>query len=150
MPPRAADLLLLEALNGVRAVYDALASRPLERACIHRTDCCRFRVTGRTPYVTEGEILVLVAAVRASGRTRLKREEAGDGACPLLDGEGRCSVYDARPFGCRTHFCTPAGGPVARKEVLDLIRRLEEIDTALGGRGSRALPAALAEALRRS
>lgn len=138
-----------EAVAAVRAVYRELDSRPLERACIARTDCCRFRITGRTPYVTKGELLVLAAAVRASGRVRVPSEEPADGACPLLDTEGRCNAYDARPFGCRTHYCAAAGGPLARREVVDLIRRLEQIDTALGGDGSRALRGALVDAMRK-
>ncbi len=60
---------------------------------------------------------------------------------------GDCLVYHDRPFGCRTHFCAAAGGPVARREVLDLIRRLEKIDVDLGGNGPRTLQNAVAEAL---
>jgi len=60
---------------------------------------------------------------------------------------GDCLIYDARPFGCRTHFCAAAGGPVARREVLDLIRRLEKVDVDLGGNGPRTLPNAIANAL---
>ena len=138
-----------DALSEVRSVYRELADRPFERACEARTDCCRFRVTGRTPYVTKGELLVLVTAIRASGKTRLPRENSPDGACPLLGENGRCGAYDARPFGCRTHYCAAAGGPLARREVLDLIHRLDAIDVLLGGEGARALPAALADAFAR-
>jgi Fe-S-cluster containining protein len=60
---------------------------------------------------------------------------------------GRCLIYADRPFGCRTHFCAAAGGPLARDEVVDLIRRLETIDAQLGGDGPRKLPAAVASAL---
>jgi hypothetical protein len=147
--PRVPERSDADALREVRAVYRELEDRRVDRGCIARTDCCRFRVTGRTPYVTKGELLVLVGAVRASGRTRVARDEAPDGACPLLDAAGRCAAYDARPFGCRTHFCAAAGGPVARRDVVDLIRRLEAVDVVLGGEGPRALPAALADALRR-
>ena len=45
------------------------------------------------------------------------------------------------------HFCAAAGGPYARREVLDLIRRLEEIDARLCGDGPRALPAILGETM---
>jgi hypothetical protein len=61
----------------------------------------------------------------------------------------RCRIYEARPFGCRTHFCQAAGGPYARRDVLDLIRRLEDIDTQLGGDGAQALPTALADLIRK-
>jgi hypothetical protein len=58
-----------------------------------------------------------------------------------------CLIYNDRPFGCRTHFCAAAGGPYARNEVLDLIRRLEKIDGDLGGDGGRTLQHAVADAL---
>jgi hypothetical protein len=58
-----------------------------------------------------------------------------------------CLIYNDRPFGCRTHFCAAAGGPYARNEVLDLIRRLETIDADLGGNGARILQHAVADAL---
>ena len=51
----------------------------------------------------------------------------------MLDGAtGKCLIYADRPFGCRTHFCRAAGGPYARRDVLDLIRRLEAVDESLG------------------
>ncbi|MGI8891748.1 MAG: hypothetical protein ACR2G0_13330 [Chthoniobacterales bacterium] len=37
---------------------------------------------------------------------------------------------------------------MARREVLDLIRRLETVDAQLGGEGARKLPAAVSDALR--
>jgi Fe-S-cluster containining protein len=62
----------------------------------------------------------------------------------MLDGRsGRCLVYADRPFACRTHFCEAAGGPYSRREVLDLIRRLEAISAALGGEGPRPIGSAL-------
>lgn len=134
-----------DALAQVRAIYAELAARPVERACTLRTECCHFKLTGRTPYLTKGEALTAAKALRAAGRKRLP--ERTDGACPLLDPEGRCLVYADRPFGCRTHFCAAAGGPYARREVSDLIHRLEEIDARLGGDGGRALPGAVSEAL---
>ena len=60
---------------------------------------------------------------------------------------GNCLIYDARPFGCRTHFCAAAGGPFARTEVLDLIRRLEHVDLVLNGNGPRIFQSAVADAL---
>jgi len=67
----------------------------------------------------------------------------------FLDTEtGDCLIYDSRPFGCRTHFCAAAGGPYSRREVIDLIRRLEAVDESLGGSGPRLLPSAVGDALR--
>ncbi len=130
----------------VLGIYRELAERPIERQCVLRTECCHFKLTGKTPYLTRGEALVAARALRASGRKALPKRD--DGACPLLDPTtSRCLIYEERPFGCRTHFCAAAGGPYARREVIDLIRRLEQIDEQLGGDGARALPAAIASAL---
>lgn len=133
-------------LAEVRAVYAALEERPVERNCTLLSGCCHFRQTGLTPYLTKGEALVAARGVRAAGRKELPRR--ADGACPLLHPQtGRCTIYNDRPFGCRTHFCKAAGGPYERREVLDLIRKLEEIDARLGGDGPRTLPGAVAAAL---
>lgn len=143
------DQLLAE----VRAVYAALEARPVARDCTGRAECCRFKLTGLTPFLTRGETLVAARAWRATGRKELPKEGSagGDGACPMLDpATSRCRIYDSRPFGCRTHFCRAAGGPYRRAEVLDLIRRLEALDARLGGDGvPRPLPVAVAAELAR-
>jgi Fe-S-cluster containining protein len=145
-PPNPAEALRREALEEVRAVYRDLEKRPVERACTRQTECCQFKLTGRTPQLTRGEAIVAARALRASGRKTMP--ERDDGACPLLRGNGTCLIYQDRPFGCRTHFCAAAGGPYSRSEVLDLIRRLENADTQLGGTGPRALPVALRDELK--
>ena len=130
----------------VRQIYAELAQRPIERQCLRRTECCHFKLTGLTPYLTKGEALVAARALRASGRKGLP--ESPEGTCPMLDrASGNCLIYADRPFGCRTHFCAAAGGPLARPEVLDFIRHLEVIDAQLGGDGPRKLPAAIKAAL---
>ena len=134
------------ALDEVRRVYADLAARPIDRNCVRVKECCHFKLTGRTPYLTKGEALVAARALRATGRTQLPKNSSG--ACPLLEeATGNCLIYDARPFGCRTHFCTAAGGPYARREVIDLIRRLEAVDESLGGSGGRLLQNAITDAL---
>ena len=135
-----------EVLNEVRSVYADLSSRPIERSCVRLTKCCHFKLTGRTPLVTKGEALEAARALRASGRTKLSEDPTG--ACPMLDSiTGNCLIYESRPFGCRTHFCAAAGGSYSRRDVIDLIRRLEAIDTALGGNGSKTFLDALSHAL---
>jgi hypothetical protein len=144
---KARHVELQPALAEVRRVYAELAARPVERQCARLTECCQFKRTGLTPYLTKGEALLAARAWRASGRRELPNET--NGACPLLDQRsGRCLIYADRPFGCRTHFCTAAGGPLVRREVVDLIRRLEMVDAQLGGQGARKLPGAVADALR--
>jgi uncharacterized protein len=139
------DLTL--SLGEVRRIYDELAARPVERACLRRTECCQFKLTGLTPYLTKGEALVAALAWRATGRKKLP--DGVSGACPMLESQsGKCLIYADRPFGCRTHFCVAAGGPLARRDVFDLIRRLETVDTQLGGDGPHKLPGAVATALR--
>ncbi len=132
----------------MREVYRDLQARPIDRDCRLLTECCRFKLTGLTPYLTRGEAVVAALALRAVGSTTVAACE--DGACPLLNDEGRCRIYDARPFGCRTHFCGAAGGPYPRRQVLDLIRRLEAVDLQLGGDGAQALPVAMQLAMQRA
>ena len=137
---------LQNALNEVRQVYVDLAQRPFQRNCLRKTECCHFKLTGRTPYLTKGEAVVAAKALRATGRKSLP--ETAGGSCPMLRQEtGNCLIYEDRPFGCRTHFCTAAGGPLARREVLDLIRRLEDVDLVLNGNGPRPLQNAVADVL---
>lgn len=128
----------------VRAIYRELEDRPVTRACQKRTECCQFHLSGRTPYLTKGEALLAAAAWKATGRRTLP---APEGPCPFLaPADGRCLIYQDRPFGCRTHFCAAAGGPYARGEVVDLIWKLESLDTELGGSGGVLLETAVREA----
>ena len=134
------------ALQEVRQVYADLAARPVDRNCVRIKECCHFKLTGRTPYLTKGEALLAAQALRSTGRKVLPKNPTG--ACPLLDDvTGDCLIYESRPFGCRTHFCAAAGGPYPRREVIDLIRRLEAVDESLGGAGPRILENAIADAL---
>jgi hypothetical protein len=136
---------IADTIREVREIYAELARRPIRRNCSGVADCCRFRLTGKTPYLTLGEAMVAAAAWRAAGRSAVK--PAPDGSCPFLGPDGRCRIYDGRPFGCRTHFCEAAGGPLARGDVRDLIQRLEDIDHRLGGHGAVNLPTAVQAAM---
>jgi len=130
----------------VEQVYRELDTRPIERQCTGLGDCCRFRLTGETPYLTRGEALVAARAWRATGRRGLP--ERPNGECPMLSEQGRCMIYKARPMGCRTHFCDLAGGPLPRRDVIDWIRRLEAVDVRLGGDGPRQIVPAVEAALK--
>lgn len=106
--------------------------------CDASTDCCRFSVTGREPYITRVEWELVVKEQRRQGRRLPDLPGDDDGRCPFLSEAGRCGVYAARPLGCRTFFCerarAPEGGPV------DLDRRAmnalaQELATLSGEKG---------------
>src|SRR3990167_5171120 len=133
------------AITEIKSVYADLAKRSQERNCTLKAQCCHFTLTGKTPFLTKGEAIVAAKALRHAGRKRLP--ERNDGACKLLHPTtSRCIIYEGRPFGCRTHFCQSAGGPYARKDVIDLIRRMETVDEQLQGSGPRELHAAVEDA----
>jgi Fe-S-cluster containining protein len=74
--------------------------------------CCRFDLTGREPHPTAIELAEVRHGMRAAGIAigdRRRLPLATGGPCPLLSDAGRCRVYAARPFGCRTFFCREAG-----------------------------------------
>jgi len=121
----------------IASIYRELSARAAARACSGQAACCRFRLTGRVPMLTRAEALLAARAVRATGRKQVA--ERADGACPMLDGDARCTIYAQRPFGCRTHFCATAGGILPRKSLADLIQRLDALDEALGGDGPKPL-----------
>jgi hypothetical protein len=135
-------LNLAENSQRVREVYAELAERPIERACDLRTECCQFKLTGAMPFLTKAEAFVAAQAYRAAGRKKLPAST--DGKCPMLEPDGKCLIYADRPFGCRTHFCRAAGGPYARRDVVDLIHRLEKLS---GPVDAQPLPAAVKLAL---
>jgi hypothetical protein len=110
-------------------------------SCPASTECCRFGITGREPYVTSIELAAIRRAVAARGGSRaLPPRPASDSGrrlptltaerpCPMLTGAGRCAIYAARPLGCRTFYCDRAepGAPVRHRDVVSLVRRVQEI-----------------------
>ena len=58
---------LQAAIAEVRQIYVDLAQRPIDRNCTRQTECCHFKLTGRTPYLTKGEAIVAAKAFRATG-----------------------------------------------------------------------------------
>jgi uncharacterized protein len=125
---------LLEALGSLYAHADALYAG---WTCPRSTECCRFGVSGREPYVTSLEALALsrVLARRGgplAGRSRalpLAGHGAGERICPLLERSGRCAAYADRPLGCRTFYCRRASGDGTpdRAELRSLVQRLRDL-----------------------
>ncbi|HVJ19927.1 MAG TPA: hypothetical protein VM686_31145 [Polyangiaceae bacterium] len=122
-------------IEELRRLYEDTDALQAGTTCPTSTECCRFGITGREPYVTSIEVRAIEKAVAANGgplskkRRALPLAGADERTCPLLAGAGRCSVYAWRPFGCRTFFCERATreGPVKRKEERELVRRLAEL-----------------------
>jgi uncharacterized protein len=143
---------LLEELVTLYARVDALYAG---WSCPGSTECCRFGVTGRQPYVTSIELSLLRHAQARRGGPLAPRRRAlpitsdptRERMCPLLDRAGRCSVYDARPLGCRTFYCdraTPGAGP-EREDLRELVHSLQDLAARhqLGGELARPLTRAL-------
>jgi Fe-S-cluster containining protein len=45
-------------------------------------------------------------------------------ACPYLDRCGRCSIYENRPLGCRTHYCTHYTFREFNREYMEILSYL--------------------------
>lgn len=135
-------------------------------SCDNSTECCRFGLTGRQPYVTAIELLALERALAqrgkataspiAAARREVRLPIAGgrtprdEGRCPLLEDTGRCAAYAARPLGCRTFYCDRAtkGARVPHARVVELVRRVQALGLALDASGDQGQP--LTSALRRA
>lgn len=136
-PRRSAALAVLEDADRARSGW----------RCEDTAECCQFAVTGREPYLTEVEWRLVEVELARQGRRVPAMPDGGD--CPFLTAERRCSIYAARPLGCRTFYCRRASGPrVARRELADLTRRLEVLSQDAEEKG-RSLTSWLQQARRR-
>lgn len=163
-----------ELFRELEAVYRELDARLQHDTCPASTECCRFAITGREPYVTSIEVALVERAIARKGGARalgrppapLASSEANDGPrvekdkrrltvvdeepCPLLDASGRCSVYDARPFGCRTFFCERAlrSSGFSQRDTNEFVRRIKDIAARhnVGGDQGKPLRRALTSA----
>jgi Fe-S-cluster containining protein len=157
------------------AIYADAEALLADWTCPASTECCRFGLTGREPYVTSIELAAMKRELARIGGERAfrhaeplapaepqkqsKKRRLGmapdERTCPLLNHEGRCSVYAARPLGCRTFFCERATSPtrarstrgraLPQKELNELVQRVRGVASkhALGGDLGRALTRAL-------
>ena len=138
-----------EAVTAARAVLAAADTTLDGWSCEASTDCCRFGVTGREPFVTAVEWEIVRIAVAARGLPKRRLVVVDERPCRLLDERGRCAVYDARPLGCRTFYCDRASGPTRRPPrdtLAELGRKLADLSERVEpGEGPRALSRRLEE-----
>ena len=137
-------------LLGLMALYDQVEQRYAAYSCPGSTECCRFGITGRQPYVTSLEVLALIRAVAQRGGGLSPKRRAlplmrtqNEEICPLLDRSGRCSVYSARPFGCRSFWCPRASHTdvaVDRTTRTQWLRRLQRLAAQHRPDGDRGRP----------
>lgn len=151
-------------LGELKALYEEADVLFSGSSCPASSECCRFARTGREPYVTSIELALVLAAVKRRGGSYpatpaplhtkdtslpVLRDER---PCPLLDPNGRCSIYEERPLGCRTFFCDRATelSRVRHKDLLSIVARLKEIAVRHESGGDEGRPLTRALALGRS
>jgi Fe-S-cluster containining protein len=119
------------AVTETKAVLRAGSAAWSKHGCPGTAECCQLAVTKRPPWLWPSEWKVLEAALKEAKRP-LPAARA-DGACPFLDESGqRCTVYEARPLGCRTFFCGRITGPnkLPKDETNALLERLKALNLA--------------------
>ena len=124
-------------LEELRALYDDADALHRGTSCPTSTECCRFGITGRQPYVTSIETLAVRNALARRGGALSDNRRAlpilmsaeRERVCPLLDRQQRCSVYEVRPLGCRTYFCERAdkGAGPSRPQLREIMREPDVI-----------------------
>lgn len=119
-------------------------------SCPSTAECCQLTKTGRPPWLWPSEWALVLE--RLSRERRALPPPRADGGCPFLDASGaRCTVYEVRPFGCRTFFCHRVKGPVKQPTAAtdDLLTRLGAANVAWQDDAEpRPLPEWHAQALR--
>jgi Fe-S-cluster containining protein len=127
-----------QSLADLRALFARVDKEHAGFVCPNRALCCSFAQTGREPYLWHLEWRLLQRRIaERGGRVPPERE---DGGCRFLDATGhRCTVYEDRPFGCRTFGCELATGMTRplREKVRELCKELtglaETFDPEDGG-----------------
>lgn len=120
-PPPSSRAALDAALDGLVAIYRELDHylAALGVACRGCGQCCDF---ARNDFRLYASRLELELVLRRHPPPRLTPQ----GQCGyLLD--GRCSIYDERPLGCRTYFCDPAHAERQQGIYHTFIRRIRAV-----------------------
>lgn len=156
-------------LAELRAIYTSVDRALDGSSCPASTECCRFGITGREPYVTSIELSAIERAIRSLGGPRALRAIRESSArppahaerrlalveserpCPLLSDTGRCTLYADRPLGCRTFYCNRATRALAvtHADITSFVRRIQDLAArhTPGGDIGRPLTRALAPLL---
>lgn len=137
-------------LDELSVIYRDAEARFAGSRCAASTECCRFGITGREPYVTSIEVLAVRRALaRRGGALRPQKralpmlKDEDERTCPMLDQRGRCCVYADRPLGCRTFWCHRAehdDGAASQAELNALVRRVQTVAAAHQVRGDQGRP----------
>jgi uncharacterized protein len=156
--PRKPPLASRAELEELAAVYREVDEAYASYRCEGTTECCRFAITGREPYVTSIELAGVERAIAAGGGPLSPRRRAlplyetegfdEEHTCPLLDRQARCSIYAWRPLGCRTFYCHRAEteAPVSQARLNELVRKVRELADRHQPNGGQGRP--LVRALR--
>lgn len=118
-------------LAETREVLAAASETYARWSCPTTAECCQLAKTGRPPWLWASEWALITEHLQ---RTRRPLPPARpDGGCPFLDEAGaRCTVYEVRPFGCRTFFCHRVTGPAQQPTLTtnDLLAQLAAANLA--------------------
>jgi len=140
-----------QVLAELSALYAEVDAMYVGWSCPSSSECCRFGITGKQPFVTSIEMTALEGAVARRGGLPSKKKRAlpltdnpeKERVCPLLSREGKCSVYADRPLGCRTFYCNRAqrGDGPGRDQLRQIVQRLTDLAARhrFGGEVSRPL-----------
>jgi Fe-S-cluster containining protein len=132
-------------LAELAALYREIDERYSGYKCQGTTECCRFGITGREPFVTSIELLAIERARAARPLSRKRRPlplAPREGACPLLTEDARCSIYASRPVGCRSYWCDRAEteSAVHHTERNAFVRRVKDLASRHRPDGDRGRP----------
>jgi Fe-S-cluster containining protein len=95
---------LLEIYSGLHGEQKSLSV-----SCDGCGDCCHFVSWGHQMWLTEVELMVLVAEHGL-------RRPVSEGVCPYLEG-AHCLARRGRPLGCRVFFCR--GDPLVLQDLFE-------------------------------
>jgi uncharacterized protein len=83
---------------------------PCSKGC---SKCCHYNVS-----ITEYEVQIIEKEMGVKRNKKAKVNKDFHGApCPFLDNSGRCSIYSARPYSCRTHYALTRTAELCEPEL---------------------------------